>query len=737
MVSTKSKAAVFVLLGQSNAVGHRVPMTEEDKIKEPLKNVYGLSRSLNQSFDHSELHWCGYTSYDMNLGEEQDDTYSVANCLAMLWQKEIDEGNANGLPDLYIVHIAIGAQGVTEDYMWNPKRAKILKPGKLGTVDISLSPFTEHIFSLLDASFKKKDLTPDFLGIHWRGGEQDTIVMGDKLKKELKEIYQEMFDRFYRAIGYSVPTVLHYISNAQKSMENDVTGGVLENFHFVNNVFDELCEENKNMNIFDVRKAPFYLPDVRGNGILLDDIVHYTPRTNKWVALEIFEEYKNRKSVDDRSDFIPEKKYYITEFGARVCDSLQTLKIQKAIDTCFLNGGGKVVIPAGIFRTGGLRLRSGVTLYLESGAILEGSSNPDDYVDYINDEIEPINEPNIDNLGRSVYPFSRWMNAIIRAIDAKNIAIIGEKRSYINGVNCYDPTGEEEFRGPHAINFQRCENVYLEGYTVMHSANWAHAIFNTNHIIVRNLTVYGGHDGLDIRTCDDVLIEDSSFYTGDDCIAGFDNCDVIIRNCAFDCACSALRFGGNNILIENCSSTAPARFGHRCTLPREALAIGAVTDERSCHNMLTFFLYYCDFRAKIRKTPGNIVVRNCNILNADSLFELSFDGEHIWCTNRSLSSITFENCKVIGVNKPIYIYGDENEPLDFALKNVQITAREGYENEPVIDAVHYSKISLENITLKDFCKPEVISKSEGEIRIYNSGEINIVKRNGHDKIKKN
>jgi len=427
------------------------------------------------------------------------------------------------------------------------------------------------------------------------------------------------------------------------------------------------------------------------------------------------------------TDIISEKKYYITDFGARVCDLLQTRYIQKAIDVCFLGGGGIVVIPEGIFRTGGLRLRSGVTLYLESGAILEGSPNPDDYTGYINDEIEPINEPNINNLARSVYPFSRWNNSIIRAIDARDIAVIGEKGSYINGVNCYYPIGEENFRGPHAINFQRCENVYLEGYTIMHSANWAHAIFNTKHIIARGLKVYGGHDGFDIRTCDDVLIEECNFYTGDDCIAGFDNCDVIIRNCAFDCSCSALRFGGNNVLIENCRSTAPARFGHRCSLPREALATGALTDESSRHNMLTFFLYYCDFRADIRKTPGDIVIRNCEIENADGLFELSFDGKHKWCTNRSLSSIVFENCKVTGVNKPIHIYGDANEPLDFTLNDVQLAAREGYEKEPLIDAVYYSKISLNNVTLDGFYSPEVIVRSEGKINACNSSEFKISK----------
>lgn len=55
--------------------------------------------------------------------------------------------------------------------------------------------------------------------------------------------------------------------------------------------------------------------------------------------------------------------YTITDFGARISDLLQTEAIQRAIDECFSNGGGEVIIPAGIYRTGGLRLRSHVTLH--------------------------------------------------------------------------------------------------------------------------------------------------------------------------------------------------------------------------------------------------------------------------------------------------------------------------------------------------------------------------------------
>lgn len=431
------------------------------------------------------------------------------------------------------------------------------------------------------------------------------------------------------------------------------------------------------------------------------------------------------------NSILSKQSYNILDYGARICDSLQTPCIQKAIDDCFLNGGGQVIIPSGIFRSGSLRLRSGVTLYLQCGAILMASTNPEDYCDYIDDCLEPPYIPDGYDLNAGEpgyeYPFTKWHRGFIRAINAQNIAIIGEKGSYIDGLNCYDPEGEERYRGPHAISIQYCENVLLEGYTVINSANWAHAIFSTKEITARHLTVYGGHDGFDIRTCDNVLIEECNFHTGDDSIAGFDNCNVIIKKCILDSACSALRFGGNNILVDSCRSISPASFAFRGSMPYERKVLSALTNVRDHHDMLTFFLYYCDYRAKIRKTPGDILIRNCEIENPDGLFELSFDGKHRWCTNRSLSSIRFENCRVTGVKKPIHIHGDADEPLNFELNNVQISARKGFNDKPVINAVNYSQITLNNVTLSSYEAPAIHTKTDGPIYSEASSLFEIIK----------
>ena len=285
------KVAVFMIFGQSNATGHGVPMNEEDYILKPLKNVYGLNREPNQSFDIDHLEFTGYTSFGMNLAETQDNTYSVPNQLANAWQTKIDGGEK--LPDLYIVQISIGSQGLYD--MWNMEMEQRLKPGTLGEVDISLFPFTIHILSLLSKYFKDNDIEPDFVGMHWRGGEQETrrpfaSLMDGKLKND----YKKFFTSLREALGYEVPIVLHKMPFVEVFAKEDTTGGHLGAMTYINYVFEQLTHELGDTTIFDPTKCPFYNPAIWDSGIYRWDLIHYSGKMNKWVAEEILKEYINR-----------------------------------------------------------------------------------------------------------------------------------------------------------------------------------------------------------------------------------------------------------------------------------------------------------------------------------------------------------------------------------------------------------------------------------------------------------
>ncbi len=422
--------------------------------------------------------------------------------------------------------------------------------------------------------------------------------------------------------------------------------------------------------------------------------------------------------------------FRITDYGACASDALQTEKIQAALDDCFLKGGGRVIIPKGIFLTGGVRVRSNTTLYLESGAILRGSSNCEDYAAYLDDKIEPISSEELarySDKGGSVNPYSKWNNGLIKILNAENVAIIGEAGSFIDGADCFDPKGEGAMRGPHAIDAYNCKNLYFEGYIIMNSANWAHNIMMSKNIRAKNITVWGGHDGFDVRSCDNVVVEDSEFRTGDDCVAGFDNKNVVVRNCILDCACSALRFGGTDVLIENCQGTAPSSYGFRGWLTPDEKAASAPTGAHTRHTMHTPFQYYCDFRADIRYAPGNIVMRNCKFENPNALFLHPFDGEHIWCCNRALNSMVIEDTEILGLSLPGVLCSDPNEPLDFRMKNVVISSCYEGADFPILEAKSCKYIEFDNVTVKGFNSPYITTDNPEGIRIINGSEIELRK----------
>lgn len=404
----------------------------------------------------------------------------------------------------------------------------------------------------------------------------------------------------------------------------------------------------------------------------------------------------------------------IRDFGAAADGTLQTSAIQAAIDACFAAGGGEVVVPAGEYLVGTIRLRSHITLHLLTGAVLLGSRNLDDYAHFTEDAVEPIEiheEPNY-----AGHPITNpWFRSILRVYHAEDVKIIGDPDSFVDGQNCFDPDGEEHYRGPHAINFFRCRNLEFSGYTVRNSANWAHILYECQNVHFHAIRVLAGHDGIHCRVCDHLRIEDCEIHSGDDCIAGYDNQDVIVRRCLLSGACSALRFGGTDVLLDHCHGKAPVQYGFRGSLSAEEKAAGAPTNETHRHTMLTVFQYFCGKPIRIRKRPGNITIQNCKFENPISVFRLLFDGR-LWCCNRNLGSVTFRNCKFTGVTACIDLFSGTEEPTDFCMENVEIQPAAGYEEMEFIRAKNFDKIRLNHVTLKNFRQPVIVVASPGESR---------------------
>lgn len=410
----------------------------------------------------------------------------------------------------------------------------------------------------------------------------------------------------------------------------------------------------------------------------------------------------------------------VLDFGVNVGDLKERTKnFQNAIDFCFENGGGEVFVPAGEYELGGIRLRSNIVLHLQSGAKLIGSKNVEDYNIIYNDNIQSVPEEFLPEnklaKGRKI-----WYNAFILIYNEKNVAIIGEKDSYIDGRNCYNPDGEEKYRGPHAITILKSEDIKLEGYTVINSANWAHNMWCCKNIFCNSLTVEGGHDGIDFFGSENVKLINCRCYTGDDCVAGFDNKDVLIENCEFNSSCSAFRFCGTNVLIRNCNIFGPGKYPHRSSLSQKEKEEGVNVEnlENYRNNMLSFFTYYADMRLVFKNRPSNIVIKDCKVNNCDRFLHYNFSGSERWQCNMPLSDITFENVEVENTILPLNLYGDDNIKVSLTIKNSEINFNKKTSCNSLINAANFEKIFLQNVStnLKNECAVYAW-KDVGEIKI--------------------
>ena len=290
----KKNAEVLILLGQSNAVGHAIPMAEKDMIRHPLSHVFGLSRTQNQLLYPEHLCFSGYTSANMNLGEDQDHTYSLANCLAAQWE-QIAERDSE-MPDLYLIQIAIGAQGIGPGFMWNPEYPEQMTPGKLGTVNISLYPFTKRILSLLKPSFDQLGISYHILGVHWRGSEEDTAAAPPETEIPLlRPIYRQLFDMLRLSLGEMPKTVLYQIEYGTKiDARTDVDPALMRrNKDAINQMFYDFSREIPSISLFHPFSLWLYRPDLPKTwGIFsAEDGVHYSGAANAEIATKIIAEW--------------------------------------------------------------------------------------------------------------------------------------------------------------------------------------------------------------------------------------------------------------------------------------------------------------------------------------------------------------------------------------------------------------------------------------------------------------
>ncbi|ROI09032.1 glycoside hydrolase family 28 protein [Chryseobacterium sp. H3056] len=303
-----------------------------------------------------------------------------------------------------------------------------------------------------------------------------------------------------------------------------------------------------------------------------------------------------------------DKTYNILDFGA-VADgkTMATESIRKAIETCSKNGGGKVLVPAGKYLTGPIHLENNVNLHIAEGAELLFSTNPNDY---------PLVHTSFEGMELMNY------SPLIYAKNKKNIAVTGNgtlngqansanwwpwkgkssessRYGYIDGqpsqldkanlpalmemAEKNIPISERIFGNGHYLrpNFIEpfeCENVLIQGVNIINAPFWIlHPLKSTNVIIDGvNIKSHGpNNDGCDPEYCKNVLIKNTTFNTGDDCIAikagrdaegrrvGITTENIIVRDCKMIdghggvVIGSEMSAGVKNVFVYNCFMDSP------------------------------------------------------------------------------------------------------------------------------------------------------------------------------------
>jgi Endopolygalacturonase len=293
------------------------------------------------------------------------------------------------------------------------------------------------------------------------------------------------------------------------------------------------------------------------------------------------------------------KDFPITAYGAKPgLSTINTLPINKAILACHRHGGGRVIIPPGLFKSGTLIMQDHVELHLQPGAILLASDNLEDF---------PVqSQPAY----RSQKDPGGW-RALIYAHEKTNIAITGLGTIDGNGVQ-QKPDPHSRFKSdldgrPRNVLFISCKFIRIEGIRMLNAGIWNQHYLNCEDVTVDRIKVYNhanrNNDGIDIDGCRRFTLSNSIFDTDDDAVvlkstgaAGCEN--VVITNCIVSSFCNAIKAGTEstggfrNIAISNCvikpsSATHPPIYGTARGIAALSLEIvdGGIMDGVSISNI--------------------------------------------------------------------------------------------------------------------------------------------------------
>jgi len=403
---------------------------------------------------------------------------------------------------------------------------------------------------------------------------------------------------------------------------------------------------------------------------------------------------------------ITKKNYLITSYGAKGDSStLNTNNIQNCIDACSAEGGGTVVIPKGVFISGAIFLKKGVSLEIEKDGKLQGSVNQEDY-------------PQIPT--RWEGEEKNWTAALVNAIGIENIQLRGkgtidgsgevwtqrglEMRKQQQADKASNPLRQQQGR-PRLVAIQNCRHIKVQDLKLHNQASWGLFVLYSTDVDITGLNITAKHnipssDGIDIDSSNDILIARTFIDVNDDCISiksGKDEDglrvnrpaeDIIIEKCHFAYGHGGVAMGSEtsggirNVEIRDClidsQNWAPIRFKSQ---PSRGGVVENITYRNiKLHNTRKAFEFNMAWRMVNPKPAAKVlpVVRNVKIINvsgtADAVGDMSgLEGSPIMgvkfskCNISAKKGFTIQHAKNVDL-KGLNITGVSGQAV--ILKNV-------------------------------------------------------------------
>lgn len=432
---------------------------------------------------------------------------------------------------------------------------------------------------------------------------------------------------------------------------------------------------------------------------------------------------------------IPDKQISILDHGAKGDGLfLNTESLQKAIDAAAKAGGGRVVIPPGIWLSGPLQLRSKIDLHLEAGALLLFSADHSLYPiiqapsrgwgvmpplsGFGLEDIAITGKGIIDGAGESWRPVKRFKTtsnqwkALLQSggvVDEKGsmwwpsqAAMEGE--SYLKqlsaGKKKKDIVAEDylparDFLRPYMVSLIDCKRVLVEGVTIKNSPKFALCPTWCDQVVIRDVKVNNepwaqNGDGIDISACQNVLVDGCTVTAGDDGI----------------CMKSSSRSGRsgpalNKIVIRDCI----VYHGHG------GFVVGSNTDG----GMRDIVVENCTFigtdvglRFKSARGRGGVVenihIKNIfmkDIVNEAVFFDAYYESnasdtlaQPVTAETPIFRNITMEHIYCVGAEQAVYINGLAEMPVqNIKVHNSVFTAQKG------VEMTHARDIALNGVTV--------------------------------------